>query len=90
VASHALGYQQLTVSNAALNLPSIPAGTSKVALRAETQNIRWRDDGSDPTAGAGVLMTTTDPILVYDGEITKVRVIRATGADGVLNIAYYA
>jgi hypothetical protein len=54
----------------------------------ETQNVRWRDDGTAPTASVGM------PIFVgaslsYDGDLNRIRFIEQT-ASATLNISYYA
>jgi hypothetical protein len=91
-----LGYQQITVLSASvgLTLPTVDRGgklvTAKYALlRCETQNVRFRDDGTAPTAGVGMLLITTDAPFRYDGDLTAIRFIEAT-ASAKLNVCYYA
>lgn len=89
--SQPLGYVQMSVTTV-VNLSTIPSNPapSKVAITTETNNIRYRDDGSDPTASVGMLIKTTDPIFVYDGtKIASVRIVSVTGT-AVVNVAYYA
>lgn len=93
MASHALGHAQAGVT-VVQNLPSIPVDArgnitaSKVAIRTETVNLRYRDDGVDPTTSVGMLLTTTDPIFIYDGEIGKMRIV-AVSATATVDVAYY-
>lgn len=84
----ALGYAQLDDLDTAIGLPSVPALATCVILTAEGQNIRWRDDGSNPTASVGMLLKTTDPAFFYSGSIRNIKFIEAT-AGAKLNIAYY-
>lgn len=82
-----LGYQQITSLSAATGL-IIPQGTTLALIVPETQNVRWRDDGTNPTASVGM------PIFVgaslsYDGDLNKIKFIEST-AGATLNIAYYA
>jgi hypothetical protein len=90
MASHALGYVQQSVTVAAA-LSSQPAGNAagKVAIRTETNNIRFRDDGTNPTTAVGMLILTTDPLFIYDGEISKL-VIIATAGTATVSLAYYS
>ena len=82
-----LGYQALAVSSAAVSL-TIPAQSRIVYLYVETNDIRWRDDGTAPTATVGSpLKADTD--LIYDSDLTKVRFI-AQGADATVHCHYYA
>lgn len=82
-----LGYQQITSLSAATGL-TIPQGTTLALIVPETQNVRWRDDGTNPTASVGM------PIFVgaslsYDGDLKRIKFIESTSG-AVLNIAYYA
>lgn len=80
------GYQQITDLSAAVGL-TIPAGSDTAILVAEDQNIRWRDDGTDPTDTAGVLLTIQSPFQ-YTGDLTKIKFIETT-ASAKLNVSYY-
>jgi hypothetical protein len=60
---------------------------SYVMLRPETNGLRWRDDGTDPTAGVGFPVSANET-FVYDGDPTKIRVVSQTGTC-TLNIAYF-
>jgi hypothetical protein len=82
-----LGYQQITSLSSATGL-TIPQGTTLALIVPETQNVRWRDDGADPTASVGM------PIFVgaslsYDGDLNRIKFIEST-AGAKLNICYYA
>lgn len=70
------------------SIGSIPTGAEFVMLRAETQDIRWRDDGTDPTASEGMLLKTTDAPLVWHGPLTTFLAIAAT-AGAVLRVNFY-
>lgn len=52
------GFQQITTLSAAAAL-TIPAGTRKALIQAEGQAVRWRSDGTDPTAAVGMRILTT-------------------------------
>ena len=87
--SHSLGFQQLTVSTSALGL-TVPAGASRALIRVSGANgVTFRDDGTDPTAAIGFPIVSTDPFLLYDGELTKIKFIRTGASDGLLNVSYY-
>lgn len=49
------GYQQITNLSSATAL-TIPAGSTYAVVCAETQGVRWRDDGVAPTATVGMPM----------------------------------
>jgi hypothetical protein len=81
------GYQQITSLAAATGL-TVPVGGAKYALiKCETQSVRWRDDGTDPTAAIGMLIDVGDEFW-YTGDITKIKFIQTT-ATAVLNVCYY-
>ena len=84
------GYQQITNVSAAIGLTP-PTTAPQLPVRAiiicTTQAVRWRDDGTDPSATAGMPLPVNTP-LVYDGDLKKIKFFeQAAGA--VLNISYY-
>lgn len=84
-----LGYRQVTATSTVFTLPTPPAGTRRAVVQAEAQAIRWRDDGTDPTAAIGMTISVGGE-LRYDGAtMTALRMIAAT-AGAIANIAYYS
>ena len=90
-----LGYQQITSLSAStgLTVPTRdPSGNKQqptiALIVAETQGVRWRDDGTAPTASIGMPLAT-GVLLQYDGDLSKIRFIEQT-ASAKLNISYYA
>lgn len=89
-----MGYQQLATlsSTVGLTVPTqTPNGSNTKAnfalIVAETQNVRWRDDGVDPTASVGMLLVAGTPFQ-YDGDLSKIKFIETT-ASAKLNVSYY-
>lgn len=56
-------------------------------ILAETQAVRWRDDGTPPTASVGMPLAT-GVAFSYDGDLVGIRFIEQT-ASAVLHISYY-
>jgi len=83
-----LGYQQVTNLTAAVGL-TIPAGASIALLQVTGQNVRWRDDGTDPTTTVGMVLTAAGDPYPFSGDLSKIKFIEAS-ATAVLNVAYYA
>lgn len=76
----------------AANLPqingAIPSGPNVVALIIpETQNVRFRDDGTDPTSTVGMLLVAGQPFL-YTGNLSALRMIQVA-ATAAVTVAYY-
>ncbi len=91
----ACGYQQITSLNSAqaLTIPErAPDGSSckpnAILIGCTAQNVRWRDDGTNPTATVGNLLVAAQQPFYYDGDLSRIRFIEAT-ASAVLNVAYY-
>lgn len=82
-----LGYQQITSLSAAV-APTVPANTERCLLQAETQNVRFRDDGTDPTATVGMILVAGAAPFPYEGNVSALKFIEAT-ASAKLNILYY-
>ena len=82
------GDQRIT-SLAAATALTVPAGANMAVLQAETQNIRVVFDGSTPTTTKGLLLKTTDEPLIFEGDLSQIKVIEVT-ASAALNVTYLA
>jgi hypothetical protein len=56
-----------------------------VVIQAEGASLRYRDDGSDPTATVGMLLAD-GASMAYTGDMTKLKFFSATGK---VNLAFY-
>jgi hypothetical protein len=91
-----LGYEQITTlsSSVGLTVPSKDPTTGLnvmptiAIITPETNGVRWRDDGTAPTASVGMPLAA-GVTLQYDGDLKKIRFIEQT-ASAKLNITYYA
>ena len=88
------GYQQIVSATlAAATALTVPAAaTNSTAARlaliiVEGAAVRWRDDGTDPTAAVGMLMQAGENIW-YNGDIHTIKFIR-TIAGSIINVSYY-
>lgn len=81
-----LGYEQITALSAAASLTP-PAGADFALIQAVTQNVRWRDDGTAPTATVGMQLAAGDT-LAYDGDLSTFQAIEEA-ASAELNVVYY-
>lgn len=81
-----LGYQQITALSAAASL-TVPAGARLAICQATVAALRWRDDGTNPTASIGMLLSVNYEI-VYTGDLTTIKFIESAGG-GILNVSYY-
>ena len=92
-----LGYQQIltaALSSAThLTLPTLPNGmlVGYIVIQCEgagTDSVRWRDDGTAPTASVGMMLDGGQE-LDYTGDPTMIQFIVDAGSPK-LNISYYA
>lgn len=67
---------------------NIPDGSNMILLQAEDQDIRWRDDGTDPTATVGNLIAA-GAIIEYNAMPLKNLKIIAATAGAILNANFY-
>lgn len=84
------GYQQLTTLSAAiaLTVPTTCGGPVSMALiTAEAQAVRYRDDGTDPSATVGMPLAV-GVALTYEGRITAIKFFEQTGG-AKLNVLFY-
>ena len=85
-----LGYAQITDLSAAVGLPSIPAGAWYVAIQIELQDVRYRDDGVDPTDEVGMIIKAGDPPSWINVDNLENVLLIEMDAGAIANVTYYA
>lgn len=86
-AEKALGYEQITNLAAATAL-TIPTGTAFAVIVAETQAVRYRDDGTNPTASVGMPLAAGQPLVYTGSQLPRLKFIEQA-ASAKLNVLYY-
>lgn len=86
-ALRALGYQQISGAAAATAL-TIPAGTSRIIITVTAQAVRWRDDGTDPTAAVGYPLAVNVEMVYTSANMSRLKFIEQV-AGTVINACYY-
>jgi hypothetical protein len=89
-----LGYQQITSVSSSVGF-TIPTVTRNgVTIRADyalvtpqTQAVRWRDDGTNPSATVGYPLAVGQE-LAYTGDLGKIKFYEQA-ASAALNVSYY-
>jgi hypothetical protein len=81
------GYVQIADLSAAIGLPAIPPGTMWAVVQAEGQAIRWRDDGTNPTATVGMLLAV-GVAMTFETNLNNLKMIQAAGG-AKANVTYY-
>lgn len=81
------GYVQLASLGTSTSLTGIPTGVLITLIQAEGDDLRWRDDGTDPTAAIGMLLADGQT-LVYNGNPSEIEIIETTGS-GIANVSFY-
>lgn len=82
-----LGYQQITGLSTAKNL-TVPTGATMAMITAEAQAVRYRDDGTAPTATVGQPLAVGLLPLQYSGTLSVIQFIEQT-ASAKVNVLYY-
>lgn len=89
------GHEQLTVSTTAVGL-SVPNNTTRALIQCgATNGVRWRADGTAPTASIGIALAAdgvldlTDPLGEFVEFLDAIQFIRSGGADATLDIEYF-
>lgn len=81
-----LGYQQIDTLNAAKGL-TLPDKAQYALIQPQTQDVRWRDDGTDPTSAVGIVLAAGDDFF-YTGDLSAIKFIE-TAASAKINVSYY-
>jgi len=87
-----LGNCQLTSLAAATGLAScsggIPATSTTAQIQCESQAVRFRDDGTNPTASVGQPLLVGQPMLYKPSDLTLIKFIQQA-ASATCNISFY-
>lgn len=83
-----LGYQRLVLTSSPATI-TVPAGATCALISADGAGIRWRDDGTTPTATLGMLMGSGGSPLEYWGPLSSIQVITAGAGSPVVCVSYY-
>jgi hypothetical protein len=59
-----------------------------VLIQAQDQNVRWKDDGDNPTSTTGIQLAAGDWFW-YNGDLTAIKFIEEA-ASAKLNLAFYS
>jgi len=81
-----LGYEQISDLSSEDSL-TVPTGARAALIVAVTQAVRWRDDGTPPTASVGMPLSKDTPFW-YTGDLSAIEFIEVT-ASAELNVSYY-
>lgn len=83
----ALGFQQFTPTTSQA-LPSIPVGATSFLMECDAQAVRWRDDGTAPTASIGFPLLVGTTMTYKSLPLSRFLVIQQASA-AVCNVSYY-
>lgn len=81
-----LGYQQITSLSSAAAL-TVPIGATIALVAVEGGSIRYRDDGTAPTATVGMPIAAGQEFQ-YTGNLAAIQFI-SQGAAATLDVLYY-
>lgn len=82
-----LGYVQFAAVSTLQTLTP-PAGARCAVFGIETNAIRWRDDGTAPTATVGQPTAVGQPLTICDVSLAAVQFIPQTGS-ATVDVSYY-
>lgn len=84
-----LKYEAITVSTTAIALnPPTSDWVDYTIISVETNPVRWRDDGTNPTSSEGH-PDVAGARIYYEGDPKKIKFIRSGAADATLRVTYY-
>jgi hypothetical protein len=88
MASQSTGFQQMTSISSA-TAPTVPSETDWAWVQAEGANVRFRLDGTSPTASVGLILADNDPpVEMPVWMLNNVEFIQET-ATAKVNIQYF-
>jgi hypothetical protein len=86
-----LGFEQITVDNTEGGKAlTVPPNAVRALVGVEAQPLRWRDDGTAPTATVGFNVKADVNFELFGSQSLKAfRAIRTGGTSATLNVVYY-
>ena len=81
-----VGYQQITTLTTSTAL-TVPLGAQYALIQCQVQAVRWRDDGTAPTATVGMRLPVGAERW-HDGPLAQLRFIEEV-VGAILDISYY-
>lgn len=82
-----LGYSQVNVSGAAVGVGVVPSDTIMTLITIDGGDIRFRDDGVNPTASVG-MKVDKGGVIKYDADPSTLKFINVSAAASV-NVTFY-
>src|SRR5436309_15077995 len=83
-------FEQVTVAGASIGFTAATLANAKMAtVNVEGAQIRYRIDGTAPTATVGAILEAGDELIVWGSmDIGAIRFIRTGGISATLNVHY--
>ncbi len=77
-------------------ITDVPTGARLAVMTVDVANVRWWDDGQNPTTSVGMLMLFTSSVTTptfpppyqYSGDLAAIKFIAASGSP-LINVAFY-
>lgn len=89
----ALGFQNVSVGTTAVAITSVPSGSTVCFIETESHPIRYRSDGTAPTASVGRFLPITGTSTLWSLELTSnlagTQFISADGSTATLDVACF-
>jgi hypothetical protein len=85
--SSCVGYQQITSLSSAASLTVPTEGAAFAVVQPESQAVRYRQDGTNPTAGVGMQLAVGASVM-FTGDLSRIKFIE-TAASAKLNVEYW-
>jgi hypothetical protein len=88
-----LGFAQITITGSPQTFAAagvtVPTGARLAVMTVDAANVRYRDDGTAPTASIGIQLSSsaTQP-YEYSGDLAAIQFIAVSGSP-LLNVAFY-
>lgn len=83
-----INYEQLLDLSSAVGLTANTYDDATYAIvQAQDQDVRWRDDGTVPNAGTGMVLAAGQS-MAYFGDLSAIKFVE-TAASAKLNVSYY-
>lgn len=82
------GFQQLSAGGTAVAL-TVPSASQMAVVTVEVASIRWRDDGTSPTATVGVFVASAGTTVLCGNSVLNAWKAIATSGTATLGISYY-
>lgn len=83
------GYSQLTITSTVVSTLTVPSGSQMAVVEIETNQVRYRDDGTNPSTTGGTPIAAGGSMTICGLSILNNWKVTGVTGNATLNVTFY-